>query len=200
MTEYEKMLAGEPFSVRDPEVYASKLHAVEGCQKLNSIPITDEKRKEMAIRELFGSCGKEPQVLPTFTCDNGKNIHVGDYFLANYNVTILDGAAFTAGDNVWIGPNTLISCFNHPLTPKGRRQYLAIVKPITIGNDVWIGGNCTILPGVTIGNNVVVAAGAVVTKDVPDNTLVGGVPAKKIRDLENDLEVNCKFNLNTDTN
>ena len=98
MTEYEKMLAGEPFSVRDPEVYASKLHAVEGCQKLNSIPITDEKRKEMAIRELFGSCGKEPQVLPTFTCDNGKNIHVGDYFLANYNVTILDGAAFTAGD------------------------------------------------------------------------------------------------------
>ena len=106
--------------------------------------------------------------------------------------TFADSPALILGwgriDNVWIGPNTLISCFNHPLTPKGRRQYLAIVKPITIGNDVWIGGNCTILPGVTIGNNVVVAAGAVVTKDVPDNTLVGGVPAKKIRDLENDLE------------
>ena len=187
MTEYEKMLAGEPFSVRDPEVYASKLHAVEGCQKLNSIPVTDVEEKEEAIRDLFASCGQEPQVLPTFTCDNGKNIYVGDYFLANYNVTILDGAKFTAGDHVWIGPNTLISCFNHPMTPKGRRQHLAIVKPVTIGNDVWIGGNCTILPGVKIGNNVVVAAGAVVTDDIPDNTLVGGVPARKIRDLENDL-------------
>lgn len=187
MTEYEKMQAGLPFSVRDPEVDAVKLHAVEGCQKLNAIPVTETVSREAAIRELFGSAGKEPVILPTFTCDNGKNIHVGDYFLANYNVTILDGAAFTAGDHVWIGPNTLISCFNHPLTPKGRREHLAIVKPVTIGNDVWIGGNCTILPGVTIGNNVVVAAGAVVTEDVPDNCLVGGVPAKKIRDLENDL-------------
>ena len=187
MTEYEKMLAGEPFSVRDPEVYADKLRAVDGCRKLNSLPVTDIAGREAAVRELFGSAGKEPMVLPTFICDNGKNIRVGDYFLANYNVTILDGAAFTAGDHVWIGPNTLISCFNHPMTPKGRREHLAIVKSVTIGNDVWIGGNCTILPGVTIGNNVVVAAGAVVTKDVPDNCLVGGVPAKKIQDLENDL-------------
>ena len=188
MTEYEKMLAGEPFSVRDPEVDAVKLHAVAGCKKLNEIDVSDGEAKDAAIRELFGSVGKEPAVLPTFICDNGKNIHVGDYFLANYNVTILDGAPVRMGDHVWIGPNTLISCFNHPLTPMGRRQHLAIVKPVTIGNDVWIGGNCTILPGVTIGNNVIVAAGAVVTKDIPDNCLVGGVPAKKIRDLENDIE------------
>lgn len=187
MTELEKMLAGEPFSVRDPEVDALKLHAVKGCQRLNAIEVTDTEAKEAAIRDLFGTVGKEPQVLPTFTCDNGKNIHVGDYFLANYNVTILDGAAVTMGDHVWIGPNTLISCFNHPLTPKGRREHLAIVKPVSIGNDVWIGGNCTILPGVTIGNNVVIAAGAVVTTDIPDNTLAGGVPAKPIRELENDL-------------
>lgn len=85
-----------------------------------------------------------------------------------------------------IGPNTLITTVNHPLSPKGRREKLSQVKPVVIGNDVWIGGNCTILPGVTIGSNVVVAAGAVVTKDIPDNCLVAGVPAKKIKDLEND--------------
>mgnify|MGYP002621381799 CR=1 FL=1 len=87
-----------------------------------------------------------------------------------------------------IGPNTLISTVNHPLTPMGRRKHLGIAKPVRIGNDVWIGGNVTILPGVRIGNNVVVAAGAVVTKDLADNALYGGVPARKIKDIDNDLE------------
>lgn len=86
-----------------------------------------------------------------------------------------------------IGPNTLISTVNHPMTPMGRRHHLGIAKPVTIGDDVWIGGNVTILPGVTIGSNVIIAAGAVVTKDVPSNTLVGGVPTKKIRDLVDDV-------------
>ena len=85
-----------------------------------------------------------------------------------------------------IGPNTLITTVGHPLTPMGRRQHLGIAEPVTIGNDVWIGGNVTILPGVTIGNNVVVAAGAVVTEDVPDNCLIGGVPAKKIKEIPDD--------------
>lgn len=91
------------------------------------------------------------------------------------------------GDYVMIGPHTLIATVNHPISPMGRRKYLSVAKPVTIGNDVWIGGNVTILPGVTIGNNVIVAAGAVVTKDVPDNSLVGGVPAKLIRTIENDI-------------
>lgn len=112
---------------------------------------------------------------------------MGDQFLANYNVAILDIMPVHIGDYVMIGPNTLITTVNHPLTPKGRREHLGIGKPVTIGNDVWIGGNCTILPGVTIGNNVVIAAGAVVTHDVPDNCVMGGVPAKKIRDVENDI-------------
>lgn len=188
MTELEKLRAGLPFSVRDPEVDALKLNAVKGCQKLNSIEITNTAEREKAIRELFGSVGKEPMVLPTFICDNGKNIFVGDYFLANYNVIILDITEFRAGNNVWIGPNTLITTINHPLSPKGRREHLGIAKPVIIGNDVWIGGNATILPNVKIGNNVIVAAGAVVSKDVPDNCIVGGVPAKKIKDLENDLD------------
>lgn len=92
------------------------------------------------------------------------------------------------GNNVMIGPNVLITTVGHPLSPLGRRKHMGIAKPIHIGNDVWIGGNATILPGVTIGNNVVIAAGAVVNRDVPDNCLVGGVPAKKIKDIENDVE------------
>ena len=126
-------------------------------------------------------------VLPVFHCDNGKNIHVGDNFFANYNVTILDNREVTIGDNVLIGPHTLIATVGHPLSPAARRKRRAIAKPVRIGNDVWIGGNATILPGVTIGNNVVIAAGAVVTEDVPDNTLAAGVPARKIRELENDV-------------
>ncbi|MBR1885984.1 MAG: sugar O-acetyltransferase [Schwartzia sp.] len=152
----------------------------------------DAEARDAAIRELFGSAGESPAVLPVFHCDNGKNIHVGDNFFANYNVTILDNREVFIGDNVLIGPHTLIATVSHPLSPAARRKRRAIAKPVRIGNDVWIGGNATILPGVTIGNNVVIAAGAVVTKDVPDNTLVAGVPAKKIRELEDDVAERSK--------
>lgn len=187
MTELEKLDAGLAFNVNDPEVNARKLHAVKGCQALEAVDITDQEGREKAIRNLFGRAGKNPNVLTGFHCDNGLNIEVGDDFLANYNVTILDNAKVTMGNNVWIGPNVLIATIGHPLNPAGRRKHLGIAAPITIGNDVWIGGNAAVLQGVHIGNNVVVAAGAVVTRDVPDNTLVGGVPARKIKDLVNDV-------------
>ena len=191
MTELEKLDAGLPYDFWDEEVDARKLGAVIGCEKLNAISVLDYKAREAAIRELFGEVGENPTVLPVFNCDNGKNIRVGKNFLANYNVTILDIAPVTIGDYVMIAPNTLITTVNHPLSPSGRRKHLGIAKPVTIGNDVWIGANVTILPGVTIGNNVVVAAGAVVTKDVPDNCVVGGVPAKKIKDIDNDVILVC---------
>ncbi len=187
MTELEKLEAGLPYSFRDEAVHERKLRAIAGCQKLNAINSSDIESLTEAIRELFGTVGENPFVAQVFNCDYGLNIHVGDYFLANYNVTILDIAPVHIGDHVMIGPNTLISTVGHPLSPKGRRESLGIAKPVTIGNDVWIGGNVTILPGVTIGNNVVIAAGAVVTKDVPDNTLVAGVPARVVKSLPNDL-------------
>lgn len=187
MTELEKMKAGLEFSFADPQVDSIKGNAVILCREINSGKHTDREEQIALIRDLFGSAGENPTLLPRFQCDNGKNIHVGKNFLANYNVTILDGAQVTIGDYCMIGPGTLISTFNHPMTPSGRRKSLATVKPVTIGNDVWIGGGCIILPGVTIGNNVIVAAGAVVSRDVPDNCLVAGVPARKIRDLENDV-------------
>jgi len=189
MTELEKLDAGLEYDFWDKEVDRRKLNAVIGCEKLNAISVLDSTAREAAIRELFGTVGENPTVLPVFNCDNGKNIHVGKNFLANYNVTILDIAPVHIGDYVMIAPNTLITTVNHPMNPSGRRKHLGIAKPVTIGNDVWIGANVTILPGVTIGNNVVVAAGAVVTKEVPDNVLVGGVPARIIKEIENDVEV-----------
>ena len=188
MTEAEKLDAGLEYDFTEPEVRGRKFRAVKGCQKLNAIDMTDVAARDAAIRELFGSAGKSPVVLPAFHCDNGKNIHVGDNFFANYNVTILDNREVRIGDNVMIGPNTLIATVSHPLSPAKRRAHCAVAKPIRIGSDVWIGGNATILPGIAIGNNVVIAAGAVVTKDVPDNSLVGGIPAKFIREIINDVE------------
>lgn len=187
MTEVEKLDAGLYYDFWDPEVNARKLNAIEGCKKLDACDPADEEGIFRVMKEFFGSVGEHSTVLPGFTCDNGRNIHVGRNFLANYHVTILDCGPVHIGDYVMIGPNTMISTVNHPMTPMGRRNHLAIAKPVAIGNDVWIGGNVTILPGVTIGNNVIVAAGAVVTRDVPDNTLVGGVPARPIKTLANDI-------------
>lgn len=183
MREIEKLEAGLEYYFLDEEVASRKANAALLCQEFNAISATEPEKQEQKIREIFGSAGKNISVQQGFNCDNGKNIHVGNDFLSNYNLTILDIAPVTFGDNVMIGPNVDIYTVNHPLTKEGRREYLAQASPVSIGNDVWIGGKVTVMPGVTIGNNVVIASGAVVTKDIPDNTLVGGVPAKKIKDL-----------------
>lgn len=188
MTELEKMEAGLEYDFWDDEVNARKANAMDICKRLNEQDPKDEERIADTLRELFGSAGEIPWVGPNFHCDNGKNIHVGKHFIANFNVTILDIREVRIGDHCMIGPNTLITTVGHPLSPAKRRMHAGIAKPVIIGDDVWIGGNVTILPGVTIGNNVVVAAGAVVTKDVPDNCVVGGVPAKIIRTIEDDVE------------
>lgn len=188
MTELEKLNAGLPYNFMDPEVDALKLNAVKGCEELNALSAADYEARETVIRRLFGKAGKNPVILPRFVCDNGKNISVGDNFLINFNGVILDIAPVTIGDNVMIGPNTLITTVNHPLNAKERRNHIAVATPVTIGNDVWIGGNVTILPGVNIGDKAVIAAGAVVTKDVPDNTVAGGVPAKVIKELPSEEE------------
>lgn len=188
MTELEKKDAGLPFCFDDPEIDALKLHAVEGCQHLEAVDVRDREGKEAAIRNLLGQVGKTPNILPGFICDNGKNILAGDNLLINYNVTILDVDEVRIGDHCMIGPGTVIATVNHPMTPSGRRKHLSIVKPVSIGDDVWIGAHATIMPGVRIGNNCIVAAGAVVTRDVPDNSLVGGVPAKVLRTLDDDVE------------
>lgn len=188
MTELEKLDAGLEYYFFDDAVVARKEKALQRCMEFNAISPADYENQLAAIKKLFGSTGENVYIQPNFNCDNGKNIHVGEDFLANYNVTILDIAPVYIGDYCMIGPNTLITTVGHPLSFRGRREKKAQSHPVNIGNDVWIGGNCTILPGITIGNNVIVAAGAVVTKDVANNCVVAGVPARIIKTLEDEDE------------
>ncbi|MBQ6421947.1 MAG: sugar O-acetyltransferase [Prevotella sp.] len=190
MTEMEKMKAGLEYTYADQELIARKTQAIEWCEEYNAIDGRDYARQYECLKKMLGSVGERVWISKTFGCDCGKNIFIGNDFTGNFNLTILDIREVYIGNNVMIGPNTLITTVGHPLSPKARRGYMAKAAPVRIGNDVWLGGNVTILPGVTIGNNVVVAAGAVVNKDVPDNSLVGGVPAKLIRKIENDTENN----------
>lgn len=185
MSEINKLENGEWFNFGAPEIASRKLNAAKLAQEFNAIPETEPDRQEAKARKIFGSAGKNLVVHSDLKFDNGKNIHVGDNFLANYNLTVLDVGKVTIGDNVWIGPNTDIYTVTHPIQGKDRRKHLSKVLPVTIGNDVWICGKVTICPGVTIGNNVVVAAGAVVTKNIPDNVMVAGVPAQIIKRLDN---------------
>lgn len=188
MTELEKLEAGIDFCYDDEEVNAIKNNAIIQCAKYNAIDDLDKEAQYNFLKEMLGSVGEDVWIAKTFNCDCGKNIYIGSHFLANYNVTILDTVEVHIGDYVQIGPNTLITTVGHPITPKGRRHHISKVKPVNIGNDVWIGANVTILPGINIGNNVVIGAGAVVTKDIPDNSLAVGVPARVIREIENDVE------------
>ena len=187
MTNLEKCNAGMEYSFADEELIARKTQAIVECERFNAIPGTDYQAQYEQLKRMLGSVGERVWIAKTFNCDCGKNIHIGSDFTGNHNLTILDIREVYIGNHVMIGPNTLITTVGHPLSPKGRREYHALAKPVRIGNDVWIGGNVTILPGVTIGNNVVVAAGAVINKDVPDNTLVGGVPARVIKVIEEDI-------------
>ena len=186
MTEIEKLEAGRKYCYYDQEAMARKRNALVQCAKYNAISDIDFEAQYEQLKQMLGSVGKNIWIAKTFNCDNGKKIYIGDNFTGNHNLTILDIKEVYIGDNVMIGPNTLITTVGHPISPMERRNHMAFAKPIHIGNDVWLGGNVTILPGVTIGNNVVVAAGAVVTKDIPNNCVVAGVPAKKIKDIEDD--------------
>ena len=152
-------------------------------KQLNSLTLAELSQKEDIVRQLLGTVGSNPFIGDNFHCDFGLNIHVGDNFHADYNCTMLDVAEIRVGDNCLIGPDVGIYTAGHRLEPEGR-VLDGYGIPIVIGNDVWIGGHSTILPGVTIGDGAVIAAGSVVTKDVAPRTLVGGIPAKLIKSIE----------------
>lgn len=183
MREIDKLDAGQEYYFLDPQVAARKADSAKLCAEFNQLPPTDPAAQTKKAKEILGSHGERVSMQAPIYFDNGKNIHVGEDFLSNYNLTILDIAPVNIGSHVMIGPNVDIYTVNHPMTAEGRRQYLAQASPVTIGNDVWIGGRAIILPGVTIGNNCVIGAGAVVTKDIPDNSLAVGFPAKVIKKL-----------------
>ena len=141
----------------------------------------EQKSIPERLKKLFGKTGKTIWIEPPFHCDYGWNIEAGENFFANYGLTILDVGKVTFGNNVMIAPNVSIYTAGHPIHPDSRNSGYEYGIPITVGNNVWIGGSVVILPGVTIGDNVVIGAGSVVTKDIPDNSVAAGNPCRVIR-------------------
>jgi len=185
-SEFEKLRDGEYFNSLSDEIMESVYHARRLTEQFNLCRWDEEEKRREIIRELFGSTGEKVTVNPPFTCDHGQFIHVGENFFANYGCIIMDAQEVRFGANCMLGPRVCIYSIGHPVEDGPRnRDGLAVAKPVTVGDNVWIGANAVILPGVTIGDRAVVAAGAIVTKDVPPDTLVGGNPAVVIRNICN---------------
>lgn len=148
------------------------------CYEYNSLHPLDSEGREKILRELLGGMGKEVVFTPPFWCDYGYNITVGDYFYSNHNLIITDGATVTFGDNVFIAPNCLFTTAEHPLDAELRKKGVEVAKPITVGNNVWIGAGSIILAGAVIGDNTVIGAGSVVRGEIPEGVLAVGVPCR----------------------
>ncbi|WP_375178916.1 chorismate mutase [Enterococcus rotai] len=183
-SERQKMIDGELYFAGDPELATARKFAREQMKLINREEDTQIRRQ--LVEETFGSTGTGSYIEPSISFDYGFNIHVGKNFYANFNSIFLDICPITIGDNCMFGPNAQLYAATHPLHPVKRNSGLEYGKPITIGDNVWLGGGVIIAPGVTLGNNVVVAAGAVVTKSFPDNCVIGGNPAKIIKEIELD--------------
>ena len=183
MSEIDNLEAGKEYYFLDSEVVQRKAKGAKWSEEFNAISSDDIETQEKKAKEILGSHGEKVSLQAPIHFDYGRNIHVGEDFLSNYNFTVLDIAPVNIGNNVMIGPNVDIYTVNHPLTIEGRRKYKAQAFPVTIGNDVWIAGRVVIMPGITIGDNVVIGAGAVVTHNIPDNSIAAGVPARVIKHL-----------------
>lgn len=184
MTEKEKMLSGVLYDARHCREIVDELRQCEEfCFHLNQVPPSQRDKRRSMFRQLLGKTGEEFTIIAPFFCDFGKNISIGERFFANTNMVVLDEARVTFGDDVFVGPNCSFYCAEHPLDAEQRNKGYETAYPITIGNSVWLGGNVTVLSGVTIGNNCVVGAGSVVVKDIPPYSVAVGNPCRVIRRL-----------------
>ena len=183
MTEKEKRDNGELYNPNyDEELIQEMRKAKELCYKYNNInPLNLEERKEF-IKRILGKTKENVLIESNFFCDYGYNISVGENFYANHNLVILDGAKVEFGDNVFIGQNCGFYTAGHPIDIKSRNEGIEYAKPIKVGNNVWFGGNVSVMPGITIGDNVTIGAGSVVTKDIPSNCVAYGNPCKVKRE------------------
>lgn len=183
MDEFEKCNSGQLYSTLFPGREAMHLLAADLCWEYNNTRPSDMMRRDQIIRKLFGKVGKNCYVEPVMFCGFGFNIEVGDNFFSNNNCNFMDPGKITFGDNVFIGPNCGFYTAHHPIHKDPRNELLEYARPITVGNDVWFGGNCVVVPGVTIGSNVVIGAGSVVTHDIPDNVVAVGNPCRVLRPI-----------------
>ncbi|MFC7985853.1 sugar O-acetyltransferase [Streptomyces sp. NPDC057336] len=177
----ERMRAGDLYIADDPEIARRQQRAVRLAARYQAAYAEDAGAAGPILAELLGSLGVDAHVRPPLYVDYGSNITIGARTFVNYNLTALDVAAVTIGEDCQIGPNVQLLTPTHPLEPGPRRDKLEAARPITIGDNVWLGGGAIVLPGVTIGDDSVVGAGAVVTKDVPAGIVVVGNPARPVR-------------------
>ena len=184
MTEKEKMLAGLWYSAVDPQLLEELIATHDIIHQYNKLPPSNTSERFSILKGLLGNIGDDNIIInQPFYCDYGKQISVGKRFFANFNFTVLDEAQVTIGDDCFIGPNVSIYTACHSTDPEERNSRREWAEPVSIGNNVWIGGSVTILPGVNIGNNVTIGAGSVVTKDIPDNVVAAGNPCRVIKNL-----------------
>ncbi|MEF8822372.1 MAG: maltose acetyltransferase domain-containing protein [Halovenus sp.] len=185
-SEKEKMLRGELYDAADPELVAERERARELTRRYNGTTPTEGGERRDLLEELLGALGDDCHVEPPFRCDYGYNISVGENFYANFDCVILDVCQVDIGRNCQIGPGVHIYTATHPIDAAERVEGLEYGKPVTVGDNVWIGGRAGLNPGVTVGDNAVVASGAVVTEDVPDDVVVRCNPATMTKQLDSD--------------
>ena len=182
-TNRERMLAGDLYIADDPESGRLARRAVRLADAYHRAFVADESAARSLLDALLGQLGEGAFVKPPLFVDYGENIHLGARSFANYNLTALDVVSITIGEDCMIGPNVQLLTPTHPVDPQPRRDKVEAAQPITIGDNVWLGGGVIVCPGVTIGDNTVIGAGSVVTKDVPANVVAVGNPARVIREI-----------------
>ena len=184
MTEWEKAQAGFLYDANyDSDLIDMRTKCADLCYEFNMCRPSDVTKRQEVLHKLFGQIKGNVVVTAPFYCEYGVNISVDENFYTNHNVTILDGAKVTFGDNVFIAPDCVFSTAGHPIDTEQRNLGLEIALPITVGDNVWIGTNVSVLPGVTIGSNVVIGAGSVVNRNIPDGVIAAGNPCRVIRKI-----------------
>lgn len=183
MNEREKMINGELYKPFVDELEEERIKAKTLCQKYNSLLPNQKKEKQRILEELLGNAGNNSVIEPNFFCDYGYNIEFNGFVYINHNSVFLDCAKIKIGNNTFIGPNCGIYTAVHPVASEERNKGFEYAKPVTIGESVWLGGNVTVLPGVSIGDKTVIGAGSVVTKDIPAGVVAVGNPCKILREI-----------------
>ena len=174
----------ELYDATSKELEQKRIQAKELCFEYNNLRPSLVEQREKLMRKILGKAGKNFWIEQPFWCDYGYNIEVGDNFYANHGLVILDGAKVTFGNNVFIAPQCGFYTAGHPLDYETRNTGLEYALPITVGDNVWIGGMVTVIPGVTIGSGSVIGAGSVVTRDIPENVVAAGNPCRVLRKIK----------------